>query len=291
MPTSRPTSPSAHRPVRLLVVAVSALLLAACGGLDAATATRSAAVEPSIAAAASPTLSATPTLSPTPSPSAVAIASPSPSPIATPKPPKKAFAYNLFRRGDYVAQYTLEWCVGASLQMALNMSTGTNDTSRARQQELWTMAQERSFSPFGGANPIGWTAALNDLGIGPYELVSIPDFETALQVAARALRETKRPVGLVMWRGRHAWVMSGFTSVGDPRLHESITVTGVRVLDPLYPNGSSRWGASPKPNALIKPAVLAKQFVIRTGGRVNLGVPPGYLLILPTTGEAAIPAD
>jgi hypothetical protein len=197
---------------------------------------------------------------------------------------------NLYRRGDYVARYTLEWCVGASLQMALNM-TGANDSSRALQQRLWEMAQARSSSPFGGANPRGWTAALNDLGIGPYELVSIPDYAEALRVAAAALRETKRPVGLVMWRGRHAWVMSGFESIGDPAVHHDATVTGIRVLDPLYPRDSRTWGASPAPNALLTPATLAKQFVIRDRGRTDLGVPPGYLLILPTDTSVALPTD
>jgi len=220
-------------------------------------------------------------------PPAPTAATPAPDPTATPTPvpPRRAFAMNLYRRGDFVAQYTNEWCVGASLQMTLNMATARTRSSRSSQLALWKMAQARSFSPFGGANPRGWTAALNDLGVGPYKLVSIPDFEGALQVAAAAIRETKRPVGLVMWRGRHAWVMSGFESIGDPRIHDDIKVTGVRVLDPLYPNGSSRWGRSPKPNALLKPSTLARQFVRRdpSNSRVDLGVPPGYLLVLPTT--------
>ena len=192
---------------------------------------------------------------------------------------------NLYRRGDFVAQYTNEWCVGASLQMTLNMSTAKTRSSRASQLSLWKMAQARSFSPFGGANPRGWTAALNDLGVGPYVLVSLPTRKEALQVAAEAIRATKRPVGLVMWRGRHAWVMSGFESIGDPRIHDDIKVTGIRVLDPLYPKGSSRWGRSPRPNTLMKPSTLAKQFVRRdpSNSRVDLGVPPGYLLVLPTT--------
>jgi hypothetical protein len=198
---------------------------------------------------------------------------------------------NLYRRGDFVAQYTFDWCVGASLQMALNMMTGEDHTSRKSQQQLWEMAQARSSSPFGGANPRGWTATLNELGVGPYELVSIPDFDEALRVAATAIRETKRPVGLVMWKGRHAWVMSGFESIGDPAVHKDATVTGIRVLDPLYPHGSTRWGPSPKPNSLVTPATLARQFVIRDHGRVNLGVPPGYLLVLPTTVAAATLAD
>ncbi len=188
---------------------------------------------------------------------------------------------NLYRKGDYVAQYTFEWCVGASLQMALNMATDDSRSSRADQKRLWEMARDTSFSPFGGANPRGWTATLNELGIGPYELVSLPTYDEALTVAAEAIRATKRPVGLVMWRGRHAWVMSGFESSADPRTFDEFDVTGIRVLDPLYPHGSSVWGASPKPNSLVSPETLARQFVLRDSRRVNLGVPPGYLLVLP----------
>ncbi len=104
------------------------------------------------------------------------------------------------------------------------------------------------------------------------------------------MRRTDRPVGLVMWRGRHAWVMSGFESVGDPASDPDATITGVRVLDPLYPRGSSVWGRSPKPNSLLTPATLAKQFVVRDRGRVDLGVPPGYLIVLPTDANGAVPA-
>jgi hypothetical protein len=196
------------------------------------------------------------------------------------------FAMNLYRKGDFVAQYTFELCVGASLQMALNMATDQSRTTRDDQEALWAMARDTSFSPFGGANPRGWTATLNGLGIGPYELVSLPTFDEALAVAAEAIRATRRPVGLVMWRGRHAWVMSGFESTADPRTFDAFTVTGIRVLDPLYPHGSSVWGDSPKPNSLVSPETLAEQFVLRDSTRVNLGVPPGFLLVLPVVSAA-----
>lgn len=213
------------------------------------------------------------------------------SPAAT-APPQLAeaepepFDMNLYRSGDFVAQYTFEWCVGASLQMAINMATDQSRTSRADQQDLWELARDLSNSPFGGANPRGWTAALNDLGVGPYVLVSLPSFEEAVNVAARAIRDTNRPVGLVMWRGRHAWVMSGFEATADPSRHDEFDVTGIRVLDPLFPHGSDVWGPSPRPNTLITPARLAERFVMRDSRRVNLGVSPGWLLILPTTTEA-----
>ena len=196
------------------------------------------------------------------------------------------FAMNLAGQDDFVAQNTFEWCVGASLQMALNMSTDQDRSSRSDQGDLWAMARDRSASPFGGANPRGWTAALNDLGIAPYRLVSLPTMDEALRVAAEAIRATDRPVGLVMWRGRHAWVMSGFESSDDPQRADEFLVTGIRVHDPLFPHGSTVWGTSPKPNSLVSPATLAEQFVVRDSTRVNLGVPPGYLLVLPVVQEA-----
>ena len=88
-----------------------------------------------------------------------------------------------------------------------------------------------------------------------------------------------------MWRGRHAWVMSGFESSADPRAFDEFDVTGIRVLDPLYPARQLGLGQSPKPNSLVSPETLAKQFVLRDSTRVNLGVPPGYLLVLPVTED------
>jgi hypothetical protein len=243
---------------------------------------RTATAIPSVVASASPVATPAPSATPSPTTAPAAVATAAPAAEADPEP----FAMNLASKRDFVAQYTFEWCVGASLQMAVNMATDDHRSSKADQGKLWRMARDRSDSPFGGANPIGWTATLNDLGIGPYELVSLPSFDEALTVAADAIRATRRPVGLVMWRGRHAWVMSGFEATADPRRSDTFDVTGIRVHDPLYPHGSSVWGKSPTPNSLVSPATLAEQFVIRDRGRVNLGVPPGWLLILPTSDEA-----
>jgi hypothetical protein len=299
MTTTHDRRPAPRRSIPSTIVLVIAFLVAGCGvvSVDAEDVRDTPPPPSAVVPAGSPEGASPSSTAAVPSPAA---AGPSPSaarttpipalpPVATPELPRTRFAMDLYRKGDYVAQYTFDWCVGASLQMTLNMTTAANDTSRARQEQLWEMAQARSTSPFGGANPRGWTAALNDLGIGPYVLVSLPDLDLALQVAARAMRETKRPVGLVMWRGRHAWVMSGFESNGDPARVQDPEITGIRVLDPLYPHGSMVWGRSPKPDALITPATLAKQFVIRDRGRTNLGVPPGYLLVLPTRVAAGSP--
>ena len=289
-----PALPSLRRSLALLLLA--ALVVVGCKPDDGGASPTSAAT---MAVARTVEPAPTPTVQPAPSDDGATAGEPGPSatvesaPTATPTPQpdvaeadRKPFAMNLYRKGDFVAQYNFELCVGASLQMALNIATEDSRTSRADQQRLWEMARDTSFSPFGGANPRGWTATLNDLGIGPYELVSIPTFEGALDVAAEAIRATKRPVGLVMWRGRHAWVMSGFESTADPRAFDDFDVTGIRVLDPLYPHGSSVWGRSPKPNSLVSPETLARQYVLRDSTRVNLGVPPGYLLVLPVAPEA-----
>ncbi len=271
---------------RALRLALVASLLAACQignpgerspAMDRTAAPR--AVASTATATVAPTVRPSPTARPTPSPS------PSPSPTPT-LPPPTAFALNLYQEGDFVPQFTFEWCVGASIQMAYNMVAAEDRTSRDDQQTLWEHARALSSSSFNGANPRGWAAVLNEIGVGPYELVSIADYDDALRVAAAAIRDTGRPVGLVMWRGRHAWVMSGFESMGDPALDPLFRVTGVRVLDPLFPHGSGIWGTSPEPNSLLSPAELATQFVIREPRRWSSDLAAGYLLVLPTPGDS-----
>jgi hypothetical protein len=239
-------------------------------------------------AAIPPAVPATPVIPAAPSPlppGGLPVASPStpiPTPAASlPIPAAKPFAINLAERVDFVPQYTFEWCVGASLQMARSIITGNRNETRLSQRRLWELARDRSSSPYGGANPRGWTAALNDLGLGRYRLVSLPTFEAAVATAARAIADTRRPVGLVMWAGRHAWVMTGFEASSDPRRDAAASVTRIRVMDPLYPHGS-RWGPSPKPNRLIRLDTLGRQFVARPyRPDHDLGVDPGWLLVLP----------
>ena len=285
------TSATRHRPpVTWLAIAIS-FIVGACGATAggpsdgrANPSTAPVSSAPSALRTSAPDEvggEATPAAAATPRRSSPAPATPTPSP-APPTPQPDPFALNLYRRGDFVGQYTFEWCVGASVQMTLNILRPEDDRTRATQQRLWERARDLSDSPFGGANPVGWVPLLNELGIGEWRLVSVPTLDEAVQQAAKAIRATNRPVNLVMWRGRHAWVMTGFTSLGDPAATDAFEVTGVHVLDPLYPHGSSRWGPSPEPNSLLTPERLGEQFVARTGGRIDLGVPPGYLLILPT---------
>jgi hypothetical protein len=191
----------------------------------------------------------------------------------------KPFTLDLSSKGDFVAQTNFVQCVGASMQMMLNMIRATDDRTDETQADLQVLARGLSGQrPDGnerkGASVRGWTAGLNVLGAGPYRTVGTADLQAALKLAARAMRETGRPVGLLVWRGRHAWVMAGFTATADPRRTDDFEVTRAIILDPLYPYGSKVWGASPKPRQALTVEQLGEQFVPR-GFRGGASVPGG----------------
>ncbi len=202
------------------------------------------------------------------------------------------YAIDLGTRNDFVAQTNFVQCVGASMQMMLNMIQPGADHSAATQRRLQSLAREWSGpAPDGferqGASVVGWTAGLNLLGVGPYTLVGADTLDAALLAAARAIRLTGKPVGLLMWHGRHAWVMSGFRATTDP-LSPDARVTSAVVEDPLYPFGSSTWGPSPRPGATLSAAELGRQFVPRRSSGRWLGSPWSaelagkYVLVVPT---------
>ena len=219
--------------------------------------------------------------------------------IAIAPPPAAAdsgYALDLAGKRDFVAQKNFVQCVGASMQMMLNIIGPSDDRTARTQLNLQRLARDLSgptregFSRQ-GASVRGWMAGLNQLEAGPYRLVGTETLDQALRLAAKAIRETNRPVGLLVWRGRHAWVMSGFHATADPLANEGFTVTAAIVLDPLYPHGSSVWGPSPKPREALSPTDLGRQFVPRRQGSWPGGVGIGaatmsslagkYVLVLP----------
>jgi len=181
------------------------------------------------------------------------------------------YVLDLATTRDYVAQSNLVQCVGASMQMMINIEAPRDDRSATTQRRLQDLARSLSGPrPVGserqGASVRGWTAGLNYLGYGPYRLVGEASLAEALRTAARAIRMTGRPVGLLVWRGRHAWVMSGFRATADPSVTDRFEVTGAYILDPLYPRGSKTWGPSPKPGRITSVDAVGRQFVARSSG-------------------------
>jgi hypothetical protein len=208
------------------------------------------------------------------------------------------YRLDLGRRADFVAQTNLVQCVGASVQMMVNMIRRETDRTAATQRRYQQIA--RSWSglrrPGGeerrGASVWGWTSALILADAGPYRVVGATTIDQALLIAAQAMRTTGRPVGLLMWRGRHAWVMSGFTATRDP-LRPGARVTSVIVEDPLYPRDSRTWGPSPAPGARLTVRQLGRQFVPRRQSSRSPQLSGKYVVVVPyeIAPEPVAPSD
>jgi hypothetical protein len=258
---------------RSVAFGLVAVLLAACGGAASQartkTATPSALSTPLAAATSSATMS--PPIAPDAGwPSA-------PSPIVSQPPPTASapgslldpparpgpFAIDLFRRGDFVSEARADWCVPAAITMMAKLVDRQPTSAIPNQRVLDRRARALSSPRLVGlgSEPQGWVGVLNGLGDGPYAVVARPRFGDAIAAAARALRLTGLPVGLLVWRGAHAWVMSGFEATADPAWTNDFRVTAVRVIDPWYPRPFSAWGRTRAPDARIDPAALARNFV------------------------------
>jgi hypothetical protein len=200
--------------------------------------------------------------------------------------PTAAFHLDLAGRADYVAQTNLVQCVGASMQMMLNIISPQNDRSASTQLRLQKLARawsgpSRNGRIRQGASVRGWAKGLTMVGGGPYQVVGATSIDTALLLAAKAMRTTGRPVGLLVWRGRHAWVMSGFRATRDP-LVPGARVTEAIVEDPLYPyGGSSTWGRSPRPGEALSIAELGRQFVPRRRSTLSPTLSNKYVIVMP----------
>ena len=211
----------------------------------------------------------TPRPGPSPRPTAVPQPSPAPTPAPVvaldPPPGPGKFRMDLYSRGDHVRQVTTSMCVPASMQMMINMMEGgPPDRTRETQRELYQQA--RSFSPWltaerGGASARGWAAVLTQMGYGNFQLLTLSTMDEALRSAARQMRLTGKPVGLLVWSGRHAWVMSGFRATADPAWRNEFEVSAVWLEDPWYGRTDRKWGAGLQPHTLMSTDDLRASFV------------------------------
>ena len=101
-----------------------------------------------------------------------------------------------------------------------------------------------------GSDPHGWRNALNYYGWGAGALVagarvyddfSYNSYSSAMKAAVRAIVTTRKPVGMLGWRGAHAQMITGYYGlVGNPfakdetgRYTNKFTVGGFYLTDPL----------------------------------------------------------
>jgi hypothetical protein len=148
---------------------------------------------------------------------------------------------DVYRSGAFSTQRTTTWCVGASVQIMLNMILGQRDHSFGGQLAYMRYARSHDRETgLLGTNALGWKAALNHYAGGNgYHVRVDRTLKRAIHDAARRVRMTGHPVGLLVMRGRHAWVMSGFEATADPAMTNHFKVTAVYVEGPLYPFGQA----------------------------------------------------
>ena len=211
----------------------------------------SIAANPSNGSSAPPGVSPSPGRSPTASPSVV------PSPSPTPGP----FAMDLYKKGDYVGEIKDTWCVAAAMQTSMNIMDTGADTSETDQARIFALARSIAPAPDGAAEPEAWAKGLAELGYGDYQVTQKATIKDAIHLAARQIRLTNRPAGLMVWRGAHSWVMSGFSATADPARTDAFVVTAVRIEDVWYPRLSSIWGYSRPPDALVPVGLLPEDYL------------------------------
>ena len=177
-----------------------------------------------------PAPSADPSESPTPSGSANPTPSPSPGGGLAPWSGR----FNLYRSTAWVRQYRDYTCTAASAQTMLNLIRGRSNRSLLFQLRIIKYARAHDYLRLSrGSDPAGWARALTYFGGGAYRWKTFPTRSAALRYAAARMLATGKPAGLLVWRGRHAWTMTGFTSPTDPRTDPYAAITGVYVAPPL----------------------------------------------------------
>jgi hypothetical protein len=281
-PMDRSTSPLAVLFVALLTAAtigLSAFVVtsAPTGAVAAATGTPAAtAVATAVIAEVTPSPS-------TDLPSASPEISLAPSPSSSPKPtPRPVLAMNLYRNGDFVSELTPVQCVSAAMQIMLNVIGPKDDRTARTQTALAKLAKSLSNAPYGGTEPLGWARGLQQRGAGHYQVVVEPTLIKAVRRGVAAIRATGRPVGLLVWRGAHSWVLHGFETTADPAGPDPWSVSRIFVSDPWYPRLSRIWGRSRGPNARITPKQLTVDYLPwkRPTGRYP-GMDGKFVLVIP----------
>jgi hypothetical protein len=210
--------------------------------------------------------------------------SPSPSQSSRPTPTPGPFVMDLYQAGDYVGEFKDVWCLPAAMQTSMNIMDSGADTTRATQTKLFNLARSIDPAPDGAAEPEAWAKGLSELGYGAYQVSIQQSIKAAIHLAAKQIRLTGRPAGLMVWRGAHSWVMSGFNATADPAVTDTFSVTAVRIEDVWYPRFSTIWGYSRRPDASVPVGALAGDFL---PWKRPLGVYPkkdgNFVIVIPTT--------
>jgi hypothetical protein len=173
-------------------------------------------------------------------------------------PVERIRTVDLFRSGAAVTQYTSYWCVPASTQTMLNLIKGTYDRSYATQSRLYRELRAANLYryPTRGNDVRGWARVLTahlPPGLG-YADMRFSSRTAAYNAIVDSMDRTRRPVGIVVDRGSHAWTVVGF------RIRETVGVPGARTILGFYVVGPLGAGRDPWPKAYYTVDDLSARF-------------------------------
>jgi hypothetical protein len=203
--------------------------------------------EPTVDTAASATPGPSPVAdeTPTPTPDPTPTANPSPTPSSPPPSPTATIrAMNLYRASAMTRQYTNYWCVPAATQSMVNLVRGTSNRKYVTQKYYYKLTRQNNRYTYAtkGNDPQGWAWAATyfSRGEATYRARAFTDKTAAINSIADALRRTKKPVGVTVRGGTHAWVVLGYrmsVNIEDP---DKRTLLGLYVSGPLGTT-ADRW--------------------------------------------------
>ncbi|MGA3030183.1 MAG: lipid II flippase MurJ [Candidatus Limnocylindrales bacterium] len=216
-----------------------------------------------------------------PSASASASSSATLQPTLAPSMTPGVFAMDLYQPGDFVSEFVDTWCVPAAMQTSMNIMSVVPDATRDTQAKLQDLAFSLGGGYYGGADPNGWAKGLASLGYGNYQVGAKPKMADALHVVVKQIRLTGRPAGLLVWKGWHSWVVSGFTATADPAQTDTFTIISVRIEDVWYPRVSKLWPKSRPPDANVPVGALGTDYVPWHQAKIYSGREGNYVYVIP----------
>lgn len=162
-----------------------------------------------------------------------------PAPVAAAQP----FTKDLYFAAGYVRQIDGRTCTAASTSMMMNFIAGRS--LGLSQMEILNYAQPidaLNDRVQRGSDPLGWSKVATQYSAiaglpTTYKWAAYPTKASALKAAALAIATYNKPVGLAVWNGKHAIVMTGFSATADPTLG-AFTLKTVITSDPYWKGGT-----------------------------------------------------
>ena len=205
----------------------------------------------------------------------------SPQPTVGPTATPGVYVMDLYQPGDFVSEILDTWCVPAAMQTSMNIMSAVPDTTRDTQAKLFSLAVSIAGSTAGGADPLGWAEGLTSLGYGKYAVGSKLKMADAVKMVVKQIAITGRPGGLLVWRGWHSWVVSGFTATANPATTNNFTVLSLRIEDVWYPRVSTIWPKSRPPDSDVPVSALGPDYKTWVQAKFYPGRDGYYVFVYP----------